>query len=225
MKKNNAFHFIRCVPDRKRTAGILASGVPSFVTELSSGIVMIVFNTMILRISGNTGVAAYGIIANLSLVVIAMFNGIAQGFQPVAGRYTGAGEPENVRTVLRYALTVMLVFSILIYAGTFFYAPQISGIFNREGNPTLQRIAVQGLRLYFTACPFAGCNIIIATYFTSVARPLPANIISVLRGFVIILPLAFLFAAAFKMTGIFCVFPCTEFLVCVIGIWFYRYYS
>lgn len=225
LKKNNEFHLIRCMPDRKHICDILVSGVPSLVTEVSSGIVMIVFNAMILNLSGNTGVAAYGIIANLSLVVISMFNGITQGFQPIVSRYYGAGESENVRTVFRYALTAMLVFSILIYAGTFFYAPQISGIFNKEGNPTLQRIATQGLKLYFIACPFVGCNLIISTYFTSVARPLPANIISVLRGFVVILPLAFFFAAAFQMTGIFCVFPCTELLVSVIAILFYRHYS
>ena len=43
--------------------GILSSGVPSLVTEVSSGIVMIVFNAIILRLAGNVGVAAYGVIA------------------------------------------------------------------------------------------------------------------------------------------------------------------
>ena len=38
-----------------------------------------VFNLVILSLAGNTGVAAYGIVANLALVVAAVFTGIAQG--------------------------------------------------------------------------------------------------------------------------------------------------
>ncbi len=221
LKKNNQFHLTRCRPRAEWLCAIIASGIPSLVTEVSSGIVMIVFNLLILNLAGNTGVAAYGIIANLSLVVIAIYNGIAQGMQPVAGRYFGKGDCNSVRAILGYAMTAMLVCSILIYAGTFFFAPQISSIFNKDQNETLQRIAVRGLKLYFTACPFAGCNIVLSALFTSVACPLPANIISVLRGFVIILPLAFLFSSVWGMTGIWCVFPCTELIVAVAALLFY----
>lgn len=41
------------------------------------------FNFILLKIAGNTGVAAYGLIANLALVGAAIFNGIAQGTQPL----------------------------------------------------------------------------------------------------------------------------------------------
>lgn len=222
IKKNHQFHLIKCQPKKKWISAILSSGIPSLVTEVSSGIVMIAFNIILLNLAGNTGVAAYGIIANLSLVVIAIYNGIAQGIQPVIGNYFGEGAFEKVYAVLRYAMLTMLILSILIYAAVFFYAPQISSIFNRKQNQTLQHIAVDGLKLYFTACPFVGFNLIISTYFTSTACPLPANIISVLRGFIVILPLAFLFSIIWKMTGIWCVFPCTEFIVSLLGILFYK---
>ena len=38
---------------------------------------------IILGLAGNTGVAAYGVVANTSLVAVALFNGIAQGSQPL----------------------------------------------------------------------------------------------------------------------------------------------
>lgn len=221
LHKNNQFHFTRCRPQGRQIPGILTSGIPSLVTEVSSGIVMILFNTLILRLQGNIGVAAYGVIANLSLVVTSVYNGIAQGIQPITARHYGAGEQEQVHRILRYAMACVLSLSILIYAGIYFGAPQISSIFNKDQNEVLQHIAIEGLRIYFTACPFVGCNIIISTYFTSTARPLPANLISVLRGFVIIIPLAFLFSAAWKMTGIWCVFPCTEWIVSVAGTLYY----
>ena len=46
--------------------GIPGLGASSFINEVSSGVVLIVLNLLILGISGNTGVAAYGVIANLA---------------------------------------------------------------------------------------------------------------------------------------------------------------
>lgn len=222
LKKENQFHFTRCLPDFRWIAAILTSGIPSLVTELSSGIVMIVFNALILLLQGNTGVAAYGIIANLSLVVVSIYTGIAQGVQPVISGHYGAGEQEAVHAVLRYALLSMLAVSILVYTGIYFYADPVSSIFNKDQDAALQQTAVEGLRLYFLSCPFVGFNIVSSAYFTSTACPFPANVISILRGFVVILPLAFLFSAVWGMTGIWCTLPCTEFLVAGMALLFYR---
>ena len=66
---------------------MLSLGVSSLISEITTGIVMIVFNIIILRLAGNAGVAAYGVLANIILVVIAVYNGIAQGSQPLFGRF------------------------------------------------------------------------------------------------------------------------------------------
>ena len=67
-------------------------GIPALITEVASGVVMIVFNAIILKLQGNIGVAAYGIIANLSLVVSSVYTGIAQGIQPILSRSDGYGD-------------------------------------------------------------------------------------------------------------------------------------
>ena len=221
LKKRNGFHFARCLPQPGRVGKILSSGLPSLVTESSSGIVMIVFNSIIMGLEGNVGVAAYGVIANLSLVIIAVYTGIAQGIQPLISRSYGAGRREEMLVFLRYALAVMAVFSVVIYACVFLWASPIAAVFNSENNARLQEIAREGLRLYFTACPFAGFNVIIAVYFTSGANPLPAHIISLLRGFVVIIPMAFLLSSAAGLAGVWCTFPVTEALVAVLGVLFF----
>lgn len=50
---------------------------------------MFVFNFLILRLEGNDGVAAYGILANILIVILAVYNGLAQGSRPVFGRAYG----------------------------------------------------------------------------------------------------------------------------------------
>ena len=98
-------------------------------------------------------------------------------------------------------------------------------IFNSEGDPRLQQIAEEGLRLYFTGALFAGFNIILSRYFTSVERALPAHITSLLRGFLLILPMAFLLAACWGMTGVWLAFPLTEAVTAALGAGFYALYA
>ena len=216
-RKKNQFRPVPCKPQLRRTARILSSGVPSLVTEVSSGIVIIAFNGLIMGLEGNTGVAAYGVIANLSLVVIAIYTGIAQGIQPILSRSYGTGDRAGLTIILRCAMMTQVVVSLLIYGIVAAFAPQIAAVFNSDGSASLQAIAEQGLRLYFIACPFAGCNVVLSMYFTSTERPLPAHIISLLRGFFLILPLAFLLAWLGQMAGIWLAFPLTEFLVAALA--------
>ena len=217
-RRKNNFHPVACRPQGRTLGRILSSGAPSLVTEASSGIVIIAFNALIMGLEGNTGVAAYGVIANLSLVVIAIYTGIAQGIQPILSRSYGAGDRKSLTAILRYAMMTMVCVSVVIYGAVLACAPQIAAVFNSEGNATLQAIAEQGLRLYFIACHFAGCNVVMAMYFTSTERPLPAHAISLLRGFFIILPMAFLLAAVGEMVGIWLAFPVTECLVALLAV-------
>lgn len=216
-KKKNHFHLEKCriVPGLIRH--ICSDGLPSLITEMSSGIVIIIFNMIILKLQGNTGVAAYGIIANISLVVISVYTGIAQGIQPILSSSYGKGDHLKVHSIFRYALLTMLLISALVYLGIFFGAEQITGIFNSEKNALLQQTAVKGLMIYFTACIFAGFNIISSVYFTSTEYARPAHIISLMRGFLVIIPMAFLLSSLFGMTGVWLAFPATELLVSILG--------
>ena len=221
LTKQNQFHFVRIKPSFRLTGNIISLGVPSFITEMASGIVMIVFNTIILHLQGNIGVAAYGVVANLSLVVISIYTGIAQGTQPILSRVYGYGEHESQKQILKYALKTMLVISFGIYLFFLLTANPIVSIFNSEQNMQLQEIATAGLKLYFTAIPFVGFNIIISAYFTSTEKAFPAQIISLSRGFLMIIPMALFLSFILKMTGVWLSFPVTECLVTLAGIALY----
>ena len=215
--RRRGFHLRQARP-RLRTAGqVLALGVPSLLDQLSGAVVMITFNTLILGLTGNTGVAAYGVVANLSLVVLSVYTGIAQGIQPLVSRAWGQGQRAALQRLLRYALGTALVFSAALYLVFFLGAGPIAGVFNSEQDPAMQAIACQGLRLYFLAAPFAGVNIILAVYFASVEQAVPAQAVSLLRGILVILPMAVALAAAFGMVGVWVAFPVSEALVALVA--------
>lgn len=196
----------------------MSLGLPSLITEVSSGIVMIIFNMLVLKLNGNVGVAAYGVIANLSLVLISIYTGIAQGIQPIISSAYGKDDLAAIRQTNRYGIITELIISFFVYGCIAVFAPSVAAIFNNEGNILLTQIAVPGLRLYFTAAPFVGFNIVLSAYFTSTGKALPAQMISMLRGIILIVPLAFLMAQLGGITGIWLTFPLTEALVFGLGL-------
>ena len=213
-KKKNTFHFVKTKMKAYIIKQDLSLGFPSLIAQLSSGIVMIVFNA---------GVAAYGVIANISLVIVAIYTGIAQGIQPLISTFYGVGNDKQTRAVLRYAMLTMFTTSCVIYLLIFIFAQPITAVFNSENNVRLEQLAVIGLKLYFISVAFVGYNIILATFFTSIEKALPAHILSILRGLVLIIPLAFLLSSLWGMTGVWLTYPITEFFTALLGFVIYRH--
>ena len=222
LKKKNTFRLVRGAWNAGLTRSIAVTGLPSLIAELSSGVVMIVFNIIILSLGGNLAVAAYGVVCNLAIVGTAVYTGAAQGVQPLISRSHGAGEPERAARFLKYALGFVLAVSVVIYAVIFLGAAPLTTLFKSERDPQLQVMAQQGLRLYFLSCFFTGINVVLAIYFACVERSRQANVMSVLRGFVLVIPMAFLLARLGGMTALWCAVAVTEVLVCALGVVFLK---
>ena len=122
------------LPSFRRLLYCCQVGVSSFVGEISSGVITVVFNMLILGLAGNTGVAAYGVVANTSLVAVALFNGIAQGSQPLISESYSKGNHKNVTTYLKMAVTTTIGVAVLLVVCIYLYAPAITAVFNGEGN-------------------------------------------------------------------------------------------
>ena len=221
IKRKNQFHFIKIKPSIKIALNTLSLGFPSLVAEVSSGIVIIVFNMIILNLIGNVGVAAYGIVANLSLVVIAIYTGIAQGIQPLISKSYGRNDLKSIKLIFKYAMITMSIISCILYLIIFFLADPIAKIFNSENNLVLQSIATNGLRLYFIAVIFVGFNIILPMFFSCMEKAFLAQTISLLRGLIVIIPMAFLLSVLAGITGVWLAFPITESLVSILGVILY----
>lgn len=221
IRKKNTFHFRVEKVKRDLLKGIILTGFPSFVAEVSSGIVIIVFNLLMLKAEGNIGVAAYGITANISLVVVAVYTGMAQGIQPLVSRLHGCGDAGNMKKVFKYAIISSVVASAAIYAAILLNTGNITSIFNMSADVVLQAVAERGLKLYFAAIPFVGFNIIISTYFSACEKNAPAHVISLLRGFLLIIPAAVVFSEVLGTGGIWISFPVCEFTVAAVGIILY----
>ena len=90
-----------------------ANGSSEMMSNLSMSLVNMLYNLQLMKIAGENGVAAYGVIANLSLVVISIFTGIAQGIQPIISSAYGKGKKEHLLQTLRYGTITVFFLSVL----------------------------------------------------------------------------------------------------------------
>ena len=100
LKQSNTVAFVRKAPSLRLLAQSCQLGISGFVGELSSGVTTTVFNFLLLRLAGNVAVAAYGVVANFALVATAIFNGVAQGAQPLVSQCYGKNEMAGAKRLL-----------------------------------------------------------------------------------------------------------------------------
>ena len=201
LRKKNRMHLVRRALPWKRLGRVCALGISGFINEISGGLVIITFNYAFLRISGNLGVAAYGIVANLAIVVTCLFNGVAQGMQPLVSDCSGRGQEEEKRRLLCYGLAACLVLAGIVYLAAWRYTDVLVALFNGEKDPELARLAGEGLRIYFAGFFFAAVNVVMTSYDSAAERPWPAFVVSAIRGFAVIIPAILILSRIGGMTG------------------------
>lgn len=212
-----SFRFKKCRLSVSVTGNILACGFSALIAELASAVALTTFNLVIVHLKGDIGVAAYGIVANIALVVTAIFTGVAQGIQPLVSRYYGSGETEELNRVIKRGILTVLVFSVLIFVVLLTGMNGIIAVFDRDHNPVMREMARQGMKLYFIGYFFAGTNIVAATVLSATTKVKAAFTVSNLRSWILFIPVILLMSKMFAMHGVWCSFPVTEFLIILIS--------
>lgn len=124
----------------------------------------------------------------------------------------GESDHKKIRQILKYALVTVSSIAVLLYVAIFFGADGIARVFNSQGVEALQKAATHGMRLFFISSLFSGFNLLFSYYFSASNRGGYAQLITLLRGLVTIIPVAYLFAYLWKMTGLWLATPAAELL-------------
>ena len=209
-QKSNTLTFVRQAPSARLLVQSCQLGISGFVGELSSAVTTTVFNFLLLRLAGNVGVAAYGVVANFALVATAIFNGVAQGAQPLISQCYGKNEMAGAKKLLLLGCGTALALAAVLYSAVFGFTDTFVALFNSENSALMAEYAHSGMRIYFLGYFFAGCNIVAAGYLGAVNRPTEATITSVSRGVAAIVTCSLILSALFGMNGVWSAFPAAE---------------
>ena len=185
-------HFLRkkgglCIR-RFRISGTLIGkvckrGVPEAVTQLTTPVTALCYNLMLARLIGDIGVSAFSVLSFIYSLANAILSGVAQGLQPLWGRYYGRKDTGELKWYFHSGLMINLALSILIYGGLFFLDEPIIRVFNKE--PELTAAASAALPMFALSFIPMALNLIYTAYFFSTKRTGTADAIAVSRGIIV----------------------------------------
>lgn len=220
--KRTTFHLVRFRPDWHIYRRLLPIGVSDGVTELCNGVMIFLFNRVILRCLGDDALVSYTIIAYVNTLIVNTMLGISQGSQPLVSYHYGKEDAAGYKKLLRYGFTAVGIMTAVIFAGVMLFAPQIAGIFVDADKPWLAADTAGALRRYGLCYLLLGGNILMGGFLTAVERPKAAISISVGRGLLFQAGALLLLAAAVGGTGIWFAPVISEALCAVMAVWFLR---
>lgn len=183
-------------------------GIPSFVQSAGMSLLALIMNNNLGRYGGDQAITIYGMVHRLLSIVILPLIGIAQGFQPVAGYNYGARRYDRVKAALRDASLIALGVALLGWAVMQVFPEGCMGLFTPEAD--LRRAAAKVLRVMVLLIPTAAFQIIGSNYFLAVGKPMRTFVLSLLRQFILLIPLALILPIVFGLGGIWWAFPLAD---------------
>ncbi len=194
INRKNLIHLGRPEANIKDLLQIMSNGSSEFISNISTSIVSMVFNIQLLRLLGENGVSAYGIIMYVSFIFMAIFLGYSIGMAPAVGYNYGANNKAELKNILRKGLLIIGITGGVMVGLSEAMAIPFSRIFS-SGSEELQQVASTAMRIYSISYLFCGFSIYGSSFFTALNNGMISALISILRtlGFqlvsVIILPL------------------------------------
>ena len=217
--KRGTIHWCKTTMDLSVYKRIIPIGTADFITELSAGTIIFLFNHAILKHIGDNGVVTYTVITYIYNIVMMTFTGISQGMQPLVSFYRGRREENTCRLFLRYALYSTFAMSMLALAICLFMTPALVSIFIDASRAVLFTYTVHAFRIYSLCYLVIGYNIVCSGYFAAVEKSGYSFTISLLRGFVLIAASIWIMGELFQGEGIWYATLVCESSTLVVSIW------
>ena len=182
-KNNSLLRLTRTRWNGKALLKACTNGSSELMTNLSSSVVSVLYNLQLLRLAGEDGVAAYGVIMYANFVFIAIFLGYSIGVAPVVGFHYGADNTAELKSLFRKSLVLMLLAgSGMLVLGQVLALP-VAKIFVGY-DAALLELTRHAFRLYAASFLLMGFNIFGSAFFTALSNGLVSAIISFMRTLV-----------------------------------------
>ena len=171
-----------------------SNGSSEMMSNLSTSFVSMLYNFQLLRLIGEDGVAAFGVIMYVNFIFIGVFMGYSIGAGPIVSFHYGAGNQDELQSLLRKSLLLMLAGCAGLTAAAVLLAGPLSRIFVGY-DPDLLALTTWGFRLYALSFLAMGFNIFGSAFFTALGSGVLSALIAFLRtllfqaGAIFILPL------------------------------------
>lgn len=169
------------------------TGFATSVQYIYQFVTILVCNRLLMSISGELGVAVFGIVFNVALVAASVYDAISMALQPMVSTFHGECNKSNIRCTLRQAFKVSLVVSVLL-AALLTAVPQ--WVCYAFGLRTADEMAMgaMAIRVYALCVLPSGVNMVLTYYYQALGKEFTSYLLFTLRSFVFFLAFSILFS-------------------------------
>lgn len=198
---------------------VCINGSSEMVTNLSSSIVNILYNFQLMKLAGEDGIAAYGVILYINIIFMAIFMGYSIGSAPIVSYHYGAKNHAELKNLFQKGLWLISGSSVVITALAIGFAKQQAMIFTSH-DADLMALTIQACQIYSIAYLFKGINTWASSFFTALNNGLVSALISFLRTFLFEIAAILILPAFFGVLGIWFSVVAAELAALVVSIAF-----
>lgn len=193
-----------------------ANGSSELVSGMSASFGSILYNVQLLKYAGENGVAAYGVLMYISMIVTSIFNGYSSGIVPVIGYHYGACNHDELKSLLKKSVIVVGLFSTSIFILSELLAYPIAKVYVGY-DEELMRITTQGFFVYSFAFLFMGMAVFASSFFTALNNGTVSAMVAFLRTLVFETTAIILLPIVFGVDGIWGSIVLAELMAAVVG--------
>ena len=192
-----------------------ANGSSELMTNISMSVVSMLYNYQLMKLAGEDGIAAYGVMMYVSFVFVSVFIGYAVGSAPIVGFHYGAGHHDELKSLLRKSLTLTALAGVGMAILAFVLSTPLSGIFvgYDEG---LYELTCRGFRLYSMSFLLAGFSIFGSSFFTALGNGGVSAAISFLRTLIFQVAAVLILPIFFDIDGVWLAISAAELMALMV---------
>ncbi len=177
---------LRLSPIRLRLRPILAAcgnGSSELMSNISSSVVSMLYNFQLMRLAGEDGVSAYGVLMYVQFIFISIYIGYSIGCAPVVSYHFGAQNHGELKNLLGKSVLLMGCTGVALTALAMALADPLSRLFVGY-DAGLFALTSHAFRLFAWSFLLAGFNIYASGFFTALNNGGISAAISFLRTLV-----------------------------------------
>lgn len=167
----------------------IALGLAPFIMQASESIIIVCFNSSLLKYGGDLAVGAMTILSSAMQFSMLPLQGLGQGAQPISSYNYGAGNADRVKKTFKLLLISTMVYSVIVWALIMLFPETFAMIFTSD--PQLIAYTKTALRIYCAALFVFGAQIACQMTFISLGNAPASILVAVMRKFVLLLPLIY----------------------------------
>ena len=199
----------RPIIDFKALAKTCTNGISELISNLAVSLMSMVYNLQLIRICGEDGVAAFGVIMYVAILYLAVYFGYTMGVMPVIAYHYGAGNKKELHKLKRRSLILLSCAAIVLTSAAILMSGWIARIFTGY-DEALCKMSERAFALYSVGFLGSWFNVFASSFFTALNDGKTSGIISFSRMFGFQLIAVLLLPLILGLDGVWLAMPAAE---------------